>query len=311
MASPPLSAYTFWDGEAGGRDIPFGSSSVQHGSAVFEGIRGYPTPDGPALFRLDDHLQRLLTSARALGIGHGYDLAGIRAFVLSATAATGLADCYVRPGLWARDPYLSIDIGRLPFTLGVEIWPMGSGEAPPAPMRLTVSPWRRPSPSSFPTGVKAVGAYANSALAKAAAAAVGCDDAVQLDPGSGRVAEATTSNVFLVRDGVLRTPWLRESLLAGITRDTVLALARQLAVPVEEAPVEPEELSSAAEVFLTGTASELVPAGWLDGRPYPGHRPVFDAIHAAFRDTVRGRRAAAHGWLTPVGAARVAVAETS
>jgi branched-chain amino acid aminotransferase len=299
MSKPPTSVRTFWDGEPDGRAIPFGSSSVQHGTAVFEGIRGYAGPDGPGLFRLTDHVTRLLDSARLIGIGHDYDADRLHRFVLAAAAATGLPDCYVRPGLFARDPFLSIDLGRLPFTLGVEVWPMPPVRVAPAPVRLTVSSWRRPAPSSFPPRAKAVGTYVTSALAKAAAVAAGYDDAVQLDPDSGRVAEATTANIVLVTDGVVRTPWLQDSLLAGITRDTVLTLARGLGIPVEEGPVAVGDLLAADEVFTTGTASELTPVGSVDGRDYRQDRPLFDAIMAAFRDLVETRR---HSWLTPVPA---------
>ncbi|WP_407548617.1 aminotransferase class IV [Streptomyces sp. Pv4-95] len=314
--NPPTSAYTYWDGPgaqrtAPGRGIPFGSSSVQHGTAVFEGIRCYATPEGPALFRLDDHLLRLLNSARLLGIHHDHDLLRLREATLRAAAGSGFADAYVRPGLFAADPILSIDLSTVPFTLGIEVWPVQappsgdgrtSADAPVPGVRLTVSPWRRPSPETFPPRAKAVGTYVTSALAKTAALTAGFDDALQLDCVTGRIAEATVSNVFLVTDGRLRTPWLTDSLLAGITRDTVLTLARDLGLEVTEGPVEVSDMRAAQEVFLTGTASELVPVASLEGRPYARERPVFDAIAAAFRATVTGH--APHPeWRTPIPAA--------
>jgi branched-chain amino acid aminotransferase len=304
MTRSPESVRTFWDGPGEGRGIPFGSFSVQHGAAVFEGIRCYATSDGPALFRADDHLERLLNSARLLGIPHDYDLARLRTAVEEAAAATGTPGCYVRPGLFCLDPVINLDLGSLPFRLGIEVWPKPAGPGSPEPVRLTVSPWRRPSPSSFPPRAKAVGTYVTSSLAKTAAVAAGFDDAVQLDPDSGRVAEATTTNIFLVRAGVLTTPWLRESLLAGITRDSVLVLAAELGIPVREGPVEIEELRAAEEVFLTGTAGELVPVESLEGRRCPGDRPVFDVVSAAFRAAVTGTGHRHDGWLTTVPAAR-------
>ncbi|MCP2167164.1 aminotransferase class IV [Goodfellowiella coeruleoviolacea] len=303
MTKPPESVRTFWDGPDHGRHIPFGSTSVQHGAAVFEGIRCYATASGPALFRADDHLVRLLNSARLLGLGHDYELARLRAAVVDAAAATGLPGCYVRPGLFCPDPLLTIDLGRLRFRLGIEMWPMSPTPVPPRPVRLTVSPWRRPSPLSFPPRAKAVGTYVTSAVAKTAAVAAGFDDAVQLDPDSGRVAEATTTNIFLVRAGVLVTPWLTDNLLAGITRDSVLVLARELGIPVREGPVDLAELRAADEVFLTGTAGELAPVSVLDEHAYPAARPVFDAIAAAFHATVTGARPDHADWLTPVPAA--------
>ncbi|MFE6691213.1 aminotransferase class IV [Streptomyces sp. NPDC057743] len=303
----PTSVHTHWDGPNvptldPGRGIPFGSSSVQHGTAVFEGIRCYATPEGPAIFRLDDHLERMLNSARLLGIRHDYDLPRLRRSTLRATADSGCADGYVRPGLFAADPVVSIALATVPFTLGVEVWPVTA--PPPEPpdipgVRLTVSPWRRPSPQSFPRRAKAVGTYVTSGLAKTAAQAAGFDDALQLDCDTGRVAEATTANVFLVTEGRLSTPWLNDNLLAGITRDSVLTLARDLGLEVTEGPVEVAEVHAAQEVFLTGTAGELLPVASLDGRPFAAERPVFDAIATVFRATVTGR--AGHPeWRTPV-----------
>ncbi|HET6503741.1 MAG TPA: aminotransferase class IV [Amycolatopsis sp.] len=298
---------TFWDGPDEGRRIPFGSSSVQHGTAVFEGIRCYATPTGPALFRLDDHLRRLLGSARLLGIGHDYDLDRLSSAVLGAAAATALPGCYVRPGLFCLDPVIDLDLRAWPYRLGIEVWALPPEPAPHSAVRLTISPWRRPSPLSFPPRAKAVGTYVTSALAKTAAVAAGFDEAVQLDPDSGRVAEATTTNIFVIRDGALVTPWLEDSLLAGITRDSVLVLARELGIDTREGPVEVADLTSADEVFLTGTAGELVAASCLDEHGYPEERPVFDAISAAFRAAVTGAGHPHEGWLTTVPSGMAAV----
>lgn len=292
---------TVWD-PAGPDGLPFGSNSMQHGTAVFEGIRCYPTADGPSVFRLDDHLRRLLGSARQLGIPHDYDLPRLRERVLAAANTGGPDESYLRPVLYTPDSQLGVDLGRFRFVLAVEVYsmaPTGTGaDGLPPGVRLTVSPWRRPAATSFPPQVKATGTYAVSALARTAAAARGFDDAIQLDPVSGRVAEATVANVFLVRDGRLLTPWLSDSLLAGITRDTVLVLARQLGIDVVEGPVELTDLHQAQEVFLTGTAAELVPASEIDGHGTDPHGPVFRAVAEAFRDAVRGRRFHDLGWLT-------------
>ncbi|MCS7475530.1 aminotransferase class IV [Umezawaea endophytica] len=282
---------------------PFGGNSLQHGTAVFEGIRGYSGVAGPALFRLDDHLARLLSSARLLGIDHPYDLAELRSHVLTA-AASHQGDVYVRPVLLTLDTVLGVDLRALPFTLVTGLWPApGRDVRPTGAARLTVSPWRRPSATSFPVRAKATGAYANSALARTAAVRAGFDDAVQLDPDSGRVAEATVANVFVVRDGRIRTPWLADSVLAGITRASVLDLAGGLGLPAEEGPVTVEDLRAADEVFLTGTAAEIVPVGAVDDVVY-GARPVCEALVEAFRRAVTG--ATDHGWLTPVRAGAAA-----
>ncbi|MFH8492405.1 aminotransferase class IV [Streptomyces longisporoflavus] len=304
----PPSGLTTWRGPHTGRcqdrrGLPFGSSSVQHGTAVFEGIRAYASCTGEtALFRAEDHLTRLLESARILGIRHDLDHALLLDEVVRAASEYGEPNCYVRPGLFATDPYLSIDLGRLSFTLGIEVWPMPAHtpETAPPGARLTVSPWHRPSPLSFPPRAKAVGTYVTSALAKTAAVDAGFDDALQLDPHSGRIAEATTSNVFIVRDWTLFTPWLTDSLLAGITRDTVITLAHELGLAIHEGPVDMEDLESAEEMFLTGTASELQPVASIDDRALPKEHPVFDMISAAFQAAVTGTRFTRQRWLTPV-----------
>ncbi|SFT98292.1 branched chain amino acid aminotransferase apoenzyme [Actinopolyspora lacussalsi subsp. righensis] len=317
MVSAIESTVTFWDGSHRSLDsperlIPFGSSSVQHGTAVFEGIRCYSTSTGPALFRLEEHLTRLLESARLIGIRHDYDLERLRSAVLRATVASRLSDCYVRPGLFATAPELSIDLGRVEFTLGVEVWPIApdahTDASKPEGTQLTISAWDRPLPSSFPSRAKAVGTYVTSALAKTSAVDAGYDDAIQLDPLSGRVAEATVSNIFLVRDGVVRTPWLSDSILEGITRDSVLALTGELGIPTCEEPVEVADLWSADEVFLTGTASELVPVSSIDDHHYPANSPVFQAISEAYEGAATGKDFDWLNWLTPVPADTVATA---
>ncbi|MFG2012751.1 aminotransferase class IV [Micromonospora sp. NPDC048868] len=292
---------TVWD-RPGARAVPFGSNSMQHGTAVFEGIRCYATDRGPAVFRLDAHLRRLLESARLLGIRHDYDLTRMRQVVLDAARLPGPDDRYLRPVLFTAEPALGVDLRRFRFELAVEVYamagPRGGRPEGAAGLRLTVSSWRRPPATTFPPQAKATGSYAVSALARTAAAEQGFDDAIQLDQVTGRVAEATIANVFLVRGGLLTTPWLVDGPLAGITRDAVLVLARRLGVPVEEGPVTVADLRRAQEVFLTGTAAEVVPATEVDGHPLDASGPVFSRLVRAFSDTVRGRAYGELGWLT-------------
>jgi len=293
-----VSAMTVLAGNSGERTVPFGSNSMQHGTAVFDGIRCYKVPGGSAAFRLDDHLTRLLDSADAMGIVHEYTLPDLRADVLRAAERSGLADAYVRPVLFTPEPRLGVGLHSFRFSLGIEIWP--AADEPAAAVRLTISPWRRIGRSAFPVGAKATGVYALAALAKTKAVADGFDDAVQLDPDSGWVTEATIANVFLVMDGTVITPWRTDSLLPGITRDTVLALAKQLGHPTVEGPVEPAQLFAADEVFLTGTAIGLLPVATLDRHAYPPERPVFTALEEAYRAMACGSSPALPGWLTPV-----------
>lgn len=301
MITPARSVATIRAGTRDRGEILFGANSMQHGTAVFEGIRCYRTPDGPAVFRLDEHLARLLRSARLVGIPHPYDLEELRRQVLAAAARSGLADCYLRPVLFAPDPYLGLDLRELTFELATEIWPGGArGEHGGTGIRVTVSRWRRPSARAFPAQAKATGTYAASAVARTEAAAAGFDDAIQLGLESGRVVEATVANVFAVKNGVLRTPWLADDPLAGITRATVLTLAADLGIPAAEGPIEESQLRAADEIFLTGTASELVRVGSIDNRSLGLCGPVFDRICAAFDAAVTGRDSSHRSWLTPV-----------
>ena len=279
------------------RGVPFGGNSMQHGTAVFEGIRAYAGPSGAAVFRLDDHLARLRRSAELIGIPDPPGLDELREQVLTAAEPARGTDCYLRPVLYAPDPILGLDLRTLRYRLGVEVWPAGPVTEQPA-VRVTVSPWRRPPAECFPAGAKATGAYVMSAVARTRAAQAGFDDAIQLDLRTGRVVEATVSNVFLVRDGRLVTPWLRDGPLAGITRDTVLRLAEDLGIETREAPVEVADLAAADEIFLTGTAVELVPVRAVENHPLDPAGPIFRALLAEFRAVVTGGREHRARWLT-------------
>ena len=285
----------------GAREVAFGGNSMQHGTAVFEGIRCYRGRTGVNAFRLDDHLRRLLASARALGVQHRFGLPELRGHVMRAAVNSGLTDQYVRPVLYCGAPRLGVDLGSFPYSLGVEVWPPAPTFNGPG-LRLTVSPWRRPGRSSYPVGAKATGIYVVSAIAKTQASQQGYDDALQLDPDSGLVAEATIANVFLVRDGCLVTPWTQDSLLPGITRSSVLELAGMLGIEAAEMPVATDELLDADEVFLTGTAIGLVPVAAVDECTYPAEHPVFDALNDAYTAAVTERRPCPVGWLTPLTA---------
>jgi branched-chain amino acid aminotransferase len=301
MLTPQESVATFQDRADLGRSIPFGSNSMQHGTAVFEGIRGHDTVAGPALFRLGQHVDRLLSSATALGIRHGYSRERLHRAILGAAGRAGLAECYVRPVLYTPDPCLGVDLRRHGFTLGVEVWPVSAAGS--RPLRVQVSRWCRPSARSFPAGAKATGSYAVSAVARTAAAAAGFDDAVQLDPDSGRVAEGTISNVFITRNGRLFTPWLGDSVLAGITRDTILRLAAETGSPAEERPVEVADLLAADEVFFTGTATGMLAVSSVNDHHTDPAGPVFTTLKSAYEQAVTGRGFTSCRWLSYVPAA--------
>jgi branched-chain amino acid aminotransferase len=281
---------------------------------VFEGIRCYRVPGGSAVFRLDDHLNRLLASASALGMSHDYSLERLRGEILRAAYRSELVDAYIRPVLYTPESRLGVGLRAFRFTLGIEIWPAEGEPAEGQPVdgdravRLTISPWRRIGRSQFPVGVKATGVYALAALASTQAVADGFDDALLLDPDSGRVTEATIANVFLVRNGTVLTPWRQDSLLPGITRNCILTLAGQLGYQAAEGPVRSADLFAADEVFVTGTAIGLLPVSALDQHSYPQDRPVFTALKRTYSAVTCGNAPAPSGWLTPVSGQTVSSA---
>ena len=279
--------------------------SLHYGWGVYEGIRAYATPDGPAVFRLRDHLKRLHDSARVYLMDPGWTVNELTEAALELLRRTGLESGYLRPivylGYGAMGVAPALDSARV----AIAAWPWGSylGEkAEQEGCRLVVSSWQRNGTNSVPPLAKATGAYVNSALAKVAAVRSGYDDALMLTP-TGHVAEASAANLFTVRDGELITPPISDNILPGITRDTIITLARDMGFTVREQSVTRSELYVADEAFLTGTAAEIVPVASVDDRPTAaaGCGPVTKQLCDAFNDIVRGRNAAYRHWLEYVG----------
>jgi branched-chain amino acid aminotransferase len=278
--------------------------SLHYGWGVYEGIRAYPTADGPAVFRLRDHLKRLHDSARVYLMDPGWTVDELAEASLELLRRTGLESGYLRPivylGYGAMGVAPALDSARV----AIAAWPWGSylGEkADQEGCRLVVSSWQRNGIHSVPPLAKATGAYVNSALAKVAALRAGYDDALMLTP-TGHVAEASAANIFVVRDGDLITPPISDNILAGVTRDTIITLARDLGFTVREQSLTRSELYVADEAFLTGTAAEIVPVASVDDRPTAaGCGPVTNQLRGAFHDVVRGRNPAYRHWLEYVG----------
>ena len=280
------------------------SLAVQFGSSIFEGIRCYRTPDGPAIFRLDEHLRRLHDSCRIYRIEIPHDLDTLRAACTAAVAKNGLEDCYVRPMVVRGYG----DVGMLPAESPVETyvacWPWGAylgTDALEKGIDACVSSWNRPAPNTFPSHAKSAGHYNNAQLIKMEAAANGYAEAIALGP-DGTVSEGSGQNVFLVRNSVLMTPPLDGTNLVGITRDAVLTIAAELDIPVREQSIAREMLYTSDEVFLTGTASEVTPIRTIDRIPV-GTGTVGEVtrnVQTFFLQIVRGEVADTRGWLTPV-----------
>lgn len=277
------------------------SYTLHYGLGAFEGVRSYQRGDGQrAVFRLDDHIRRLLDSCRTCRIEVPYSAVQLADACVLALRENDLGEAYLRPLVFLGDGTLAVGATGQPVRVyvGVRAW-MGyfSSEHDVADgLRLIVSSLTRPS--GLPEG-KICGQYVISSLAKREAAAAGCADALLLDD-RGRVAEGTAENVFLVRAGRLVTPPLSSPILAGITRDSLIVLARELGIPVEEEAFARDRLYVADEVFLCGTSAEVAPVREIDGRRIgdgkPG--PITTALSRRFAEVLRGPSTPHPEWLT-------------
>ena len=230
--------------------------AMHYASAVFEGQRCY----GGTVFKLREHSERLVNSAKLLGFDIPWSLDQIDAATNETIVANGLSDCYVRPIAWRGSEQMGVAAQKTKPHLAIACWEWGAyfgDEALAKGLRLNVAPWRRPAPYTAPTKAKAAGLYMICTLSKHAAAAAGYDDALMLD-WRGQVAEATGANIFFLKDGKLHTP-TPDCFLDGITRRTVIGLAQQRGIEVVERVIWPEELETFEQAFLTGSAAEVTP----------------------------------------------------
>ena len=286
-----MSLNLWFDGRIGPQDqlaAPLTTHAMHYGTAVFEGIRSYATPDGAAVFRLPEHLERMRKGAEAFGAK--FDVVEAAAAVIAVLQSNHHRDAYIRPLLWYGTGSLGLDVAPLSKHLMVASmpWKPHLGDKP---VRLTVSPFRRNRADALPP-LKLSGAYVNSILAKREAGSRGFDDALFIDD-AGFVVECTGVNVFLVKKGQVIAVEHPDA-LPGITRDTIVELAG-----AASRPVTLEELLEADEVFLTGTSAEVMPVAALDRRDY-GATPVADELRARYLRVVRGGSPAHARWLTTV-----------
>ena len=293
-----------------GKLVPWESATVHvmthalhYGSSVFEGMRCYDTPRGPAIFRAREHVRRMRDSARLYRMELPDEddlLAACRAVVRE----NDLKSAYIRPLAWRGVGSLSVNASRHPVELMIAALPWGAylGEdALEQGVDACVSSWTRPAANTIPTGVKAGGNYLSGQLIAMEAERLGFAEGIALDT-SGTVSEGSGENLFLVRDGVIVTPPASSSILPGITRDTVIVLAREHGFSVREERIPREALYAADEAFFTGTAVEVTPVRSVDGVAIgAGTRgPVTAVLQRAFFAVVRGETSDERGWLTPV-----------
>lgn len=275
---------------------------LHYGTGVLEGTRVYATPRGPAVFRLDEHLDRLATSARILGMRLPYSTAELRDATLELVRANGLEACYVRHlahlGYGDMGPLIRADS---PVAVSIAAWRWGAyhgDDAETRGIRLKTVSWRRNDPNALPPAAKSTAGYLNAALAKTEAIAAGYDEAVLLST-DGYLSECSAANLFVVRDGVLFTPPPSAGALRGLTMDTVLTLAADLGLPTRVENLVRSDLYGADELFVCGTAAEVVPVRDVDGRELVAG-PVTRKLQDAYRAAVTGTDERYAGWLTVV-----------
>ncbi|HET9461753.1 MAG TPA: branched-chain amino acid transaminase [Gaiellaceae bacterium] len=281
--------------------VHVGVHGLHYGSGVFEGIRCYETPEGPAVFRLGDHLLRLERSARVLYMDLPFTVEEIRSAVHELVAANGIASCYIRPIAFYGYGELGVATAGNPVDVAIISFPWGAylGEdSQNAGITATISSWERVGPNVIPHVAKATGIYLNSMLATTEAKRAGYDEAIMLSH-DGYVADGPGENIFVVKDGVLRTPPLAMSILPGITRDTVIQIAQDLGYRVEETLLIRTDLYLADEVFMVGTATEVAPLRAVDDHEI-GVGPITRALQTAYLDTVHGRSERWAHWLDAV-----------
>jgi branched-chain amino acid aminotransferase len=272
---------------------------LHYGSGVFEGIRTYAAVDGPAVFRLTDHIQRLLDSAKLLMIKVPYTREELVDACKLTVRENGLQSCYVRPLVYLGYGEMGLNPLPCPVNVAIAVWPWGAylgEESLEAGVRVKVSSWRRMDPNVNPVAAKGTGIYINSSLAKIEAVQSGYDEAIMLN-SHGQVAECTGENIFIVKDGILITPPLSSGALGGFTRESIMTIARDLGVPVTEQILLRHDLYLADEAFLTGTAAEVVPIRSVDGREIGSRGEITKLLQTTYLDAVRGKVERYKDWL--------------
>jgi branched-chain amino acid aminotransferase len=279
--------------------VHVGTHGLHYGTGVFEGIRCYDTPRGPAVFRLRDHLKRLDASARLLHMDLGYSVEELREVSLDLIGRNGLPECYLRPIAFYGYGELGVSTAGNPVDVVIMSWPWGTylgEEGLKNGIRVKVSSWKRVGQNTIPHAAKATGIYLNSMLAVGEANRAGYDEAILLTD-QGFVADGSGENVFIVKDGTIVTPPLSTSILPGITRETVIEIAQDLGHTVEERDLIRTDLYLADEMFMTGTAAEVTPIRSVDDHEIGPPGEITLELQKAYLDTVRGGSERWSHWL--------------
>ncbi len=297
-----------------GRFIPWKDATihvlshvVSYGSSVFEGIRCYATPQGPAVFRLHEHVRRMADSAKIYRMDMPFSNETLAAAMVELVRVNQLPSCYIRPIALRAYGDIGVNPMNNPVDVYLACWEWGKylgDEALAEGVDVCVSSWNRLAPNTMPTLAKAGANYMNSQLIRMEAILNGYSEGIGLDT-AGYVSEGSGENIFVVRDGKIHTPPLGASVLPGITRDSIIKLAQDLGIPLVETIVPREMLYIADEVFFSGTAAEITPIRSIDriqiGNGKRG--PVAEKLQKEFFAIVKGAKTDRHGWLSLVGAA--------
>jgi branched-chain amino acid aminotransferase len=267
--------------------------TLHYGCGVFEGIRAYPTSDGPAVFRLTDHITRLFDSAKIFMFEIPYSKSELIAVTKDLVARSGLDSCYVRPLVYRGYGEMGLNPLPAPVQVSVACWPWSAylgNEGPERGVRVKVSSWERLGPNTIPPAAKATGMGLNAALAKMEALKAGYDEAIVLSQ-QGYVSECTAENIFVVKRNRIITPPASAGALEGITQDSIMTMARDLGLALEVGNVLRSDLYTADEAFISGTAAEVVPIQSVDDRVLgdgkPG--PITLRFQQLYADAARGK----------------------
>jgi len=295
--------------------IHVASHVIHYGSGVFEGIRCYDTPRGAACMRITPHMKRLCDSGKIYRMPLPYAAAQLETAALDTIRANTFKACYVRPIMYRGYGALGVNPVSCPVDVAILVWEWGAylgADALEKGVDVCISSWSRMAPNTFPSQAKSSANYANAQLIRMEAEVNGYDEGLALDV-FGYVSEGSGENVFVVRHGVLYTPPLGGSILPGITRDSVMTIARDLGYQVEEELIPREMLYIADELFFVGTAVEITPVRSVDRIVIGDGRrgPVTEAIQRRFLQIINGEAADTHRWLTFVYSEETAAAGAS
>ncbi len=278
------------------------SHALHYGSAAFEGIRLYQVGNRSAVFRLQDHTRRLLESCKIYRIFSPYSFDELNTAIIQTLLANKLTAAYIRPIIFRGFGELGVNPSKCPVNVAIAAWEWGKylgDEALEKGVSVCISSWQRPAPNTLPSLAKVAANYMNSQLIKMEALQNGYHEGIALDV-NGYVSEGSGENIFIVRNGSLYTPPRNESLLPGITRHSILRLAEDMGIKIEQKSIPREALYLADEVFMTGTAAEITPVTLVDkiqvGNGKPG--PITQQLQKSFFDIVQGKQKDPYGWLT-------------